>query len=61
MLLIDSGADVTLLPRNSINSLGIGTLSNEGYELMSFDGSVRNCQKITWSFLTRLNSVVPLG
>jgi len=40
MLLIDSGADVTLLPRNSINSLGIGTLSNEGYELMSFDGSV---------------------
>ena len=39
-MLIDSGADVTLLPQYSVNSLGLDTLSSEGYELMGFDGSV---------------------
>jgi predicted aspartyl protease len=37
-LLIDTGADVTLLPRKAVAALGISTLS-EHYELVGFDGS----------------------
>ncbi len=38
-MLIDSGADVTLVPRQSADQLGLHTDSNETCELMSFDGS----------------------
>jgi hypothetical protein len=38
-MLIDSGADVTLIPLASVNLLGATIDSGEGYELMSFDGS----------------------
>jgi len=38
-LLIDSGADVTLLPRASVDSLGVLVSANSGYELTGFDGS----------------------
>ncbi len=37
-LLIDSGADVTLLPRSSLESLGIDPITGEEYELTAFDG-----------------------
>jgi predicted aspartyl protease len=37
LLLIDSGADVTLLPRPAVEALGIQ--SSGTYELMGFDGS----------------------
>jgi len=38
MLLIDSGADVTLLPESAIRGLGTANGANEDFELMAFDG-----------------------
>jgi predicted aspartyl protease len=38
-LLVDTGADVTLLPRMAVEQLGVPLLANEQYELMGFDGS----------------------
>jgi hypothetical protein len=38
-MLIDSGADVSVLPESAVESLGI-TLADKGYEIMSFDGTV---------------------
>jgi hypothetical protein len=37
-MLIDSGADVTLIPRTFINELRLELDPNESYELASFDG-----------------------
>lgn len=38
-MLIDSGADATLLPRSAVVSLGLPGLG-ERYEMMAFDGSI---------------------
>lgn len=38
-MLIDSGADVTLLPQASVELLGIVADANTTYELTGFDGS----------------------
>ena len=38
LMLIDSGADVTLVPQQSITELGVSVDSNAPYEVMSFDG-----------------------
>jgi hypothetical protein len=38
MLLIDTGADVTLLPRAAVERLGVKPLE-EGYEVVGFNGS----------------------
>lgn len=38
-MLIDSGADVTLLPQSSVEFLGIVAEANTTYELTGFDGS----------------------
>jgi len=38
-LLLDTGADITLLPRAAVERLGVPTLPNQHYELMGFDGS----------------------
>lgn len=38
-MLIDSGADVTLLPQASIDFLGIEAKAGEGYLLQGFDGN----------------------
>lgn len=40
LMLLDTGADVTLLPQAAVEQLGISINSNEGYELMGFDGSM---------------------
>lgn len=37
--LVDSGADVTLLPRPSLESLGVDAATGEEYELTAFDGT----------------------
>jgi len=37
-MLIDSGADVTLIPQSSVELLGVEISPDEGYELISFDG-----------------------
>ena len=39
LLLIDTGADVTLLPRSAVEGLGIPLIAGQSYELMGFDGS----------------------
>jgi hypothetical protein len=38
-LLVDSGADVTLLPRQAVAGLGISLATGRGYEIADFDGS----------------------
>jgi len=38
-MLLDSGADVTLVPQKAINPLGITAVPNVGYELMGFNGT----------------------
>ena len=38
-LLLDTGADVTLLPRTVVERLGVSLLADQQYELMGFDGS----------------------
>lgn len=39
LLLLDTGADVTLLPRAAVERLGVGPVSGVEYELAGFDGS----------------------
>jgi len=39
LLLLDTGADVTLLPGAAIQAISISPLANQHYELMGFDGS----------------------
>ena len=38
-LLLDTGADVTLLPHTAVERLGVPLLADQHYELMGFDGS----------------------
>ncbi len=39
VMLIDSGADVTLLPRRAVETLGVPMVAGETYELVGFDGT----------------------
>jgi hypothetical protein len=39
VMLIDSGADVSLVPRSCVHRLGLEVDEQHGYELMAFDGS----------------------
>lgn len=39
LLLLDTGADVTLLPRTAVERLGVTLVSGMDYELLGFDGS----------------------
>ena len=56
LMLIDSGADVTLLPLASIDRLGVTVNSGEGYELMGFDGNrtVSHTVQVDLLFLRRV-------
>jgi hypothetical protein len=38
LLLVDTGADITLLPRTAVEHLGVPMLAGQRYELMGFDG-----------------------
>jgi hypothetical protein len=38
-MLIDSGADVTLIPQAALEHLGIAAVPDKGYELIGFDGA----------------------
>lgn len=38
-MLLDSGADVTLIPQTSVGALGLTAEGDEAYELVGFDGS----------------------
>ncbi len=39
LLLIDTGADTTLIPRAALALLGLQPIANVNYELIAFDGS----------------------
>ena len=45
-LLLDTGADVTLIPQSAVNQLGLNIDPNESYELMGFDGTTSVAQVI---------------
>src|SRR5688572_32893856 len=45
-MLLDTGADVTLVPKSAVNELGFIPDSEEGYELIAFDGSRSIAQAI---------------
>ncbi|MFQ5630139.1 MAG: retropepsin-like aspartic protease [bacterium] len=38
-VLLDSGADATLIPQDAVNKLGVDFISGKSYELRGFDGS----------------------
>lgn len=38
-MLLDTGADLTLVPRIAVDQLGIPVILDEQYELMGFDGN----------------------
>jgi hypothetical protein len=38
-MLLDSGSDITLLPRAVMSPLGLSAIPNKHYELLAFDGS----------------------
>lgn len=54
-MLLDTGADVTLLPQTFVEQLGININSSTGYELMGFDGqlSVARVVEVDLLFLRR--------
>ena len=43
-MLLDSGADVTLVPRECVTRLGVQVNPNDAYELAGFDGSASVAQ-----------------
>ena len=55
LMLIDSGADLTLLPRFSVESLGIER-SGSSYELMGFDGTT-SVSDTVWAELLFLGKI----
>ncbi|HKI05064.1 MAG TPA: retropepsin-like aspartic protease [Thermoanaerobaculia bacterium] len=44
-MLVDTGADITLIPQASVRQLGV-TIEPGGYELMGFDGSKSVAQAV---------------
>jgi predicted aspartyl protease len=55
-LLIDTGADVTLIPRSAITALGIAPETGASYELIGFDGS-RTAAEVVQLEVVFLNKV----
>ena len=45
-MLMDSGADVTLLPREAVEKLGITPIAEKVYELQGFDGSLQLAEMV---------------
>jgi hypothetical protein len=45
LMLIDSGADATLLPKSAVASLGIAT-TGERYKLEAFDGTINESEAV---------------
>jgi predicted aspartyl protease len=45
-MLIDTGADATLLPRSVVNLLGLSIANDQVYELAGFDGSITTAQVV---------------
>jgi hypothetical protein len=45
-MLLDTGADISLLPQAFVEQLGVGIEGGGGYELMGFDGNVSVAQVV---------------
>jgi predicted aspartyl protease len=45
-MLIDTGADVTLVPQVAVNQLGVTVDPSQSYELMGFDGGISVVQAV---------------
>ena len=56
LMLLDSGADVTLIPQQAVTQLGAAIESEAGYEVMGFDGrkSVARVVNLDLIFLRRV-------
>ena len=56
LLLLDTGADVTLLPQTAVERLGVAPLSDQRYELMAFDGTMSSAPVVALDmvFLNRV-------
>ncbi len=39
-MLLDSGADITLIPQTAVSELGVAVVPDSHYELISFDGNI---------------------
>lgn len=54
-LLIDSGADITVLPKKAVEAIGVTTDSVSSYEVQGFDGrtSIAYAVKLDLVFLSR--------
>jgi hypothetical protein len=50
-MLIDCGADVTLIPQASVNGLGVTVNSGRSYELIGFDGTKSVAQSVQLDLL----------
>ena len=46
LLLLDTGADITLLPRAAVERLGVKPVGGKDYELLGFDGSRSTAQAV---------------
>lgn len=46
LLLIDSGADITLLPRSAVQRLGVKPEPGPSYELIGFDGTRSTAESV---------------
>lgn len=46
-MLVDSGADVTLIPYQAVTLLGVSIEPNTGYEVMGFDGRKSSAQVVS--------------
>ena len=55
VLLLDTGADVTLLPRKAVEALAIPLNAGQGYELMGFDGSKSFAPAVTLDMISEPN------
>ena len=50
-LLLDTGADVTLLPHNTVEQLGVQPAAGQRYELMGFNGSTSSAPVVMLDLL----------
>ena len=47
LMLLDSGADATVLPQSAVNALGVAADSDLGYEVEGFDESISIASVVT--------------
>ena len=46
LMLLDTGADITLIPRYAAQHIAISTSESQNYELVGFDGSTSSAQAV---------------